>query len=94
MGQAAVKEQQHRDHDTPLQALGLLGWWFYNSFTWVSNVDAEGVARPLADRVMEWLDPTTVFGLGTCLLQWGVVIAVLLFFNRRLAHVATAADGD
>jgi neurotransmitter:Na+ symporter, NSS family len=78
----------------PLQALGLLGWWFYNSFTWVSNVDAEGVARPLADRVMEWLDPTTVFGLGTCLLQWGVVIAVLLFFNRRLAHVATAADGD
>jgi NSS family neurotransmitter:Na+ symporter len=78
----------------PAQALCLLGWWFYQAFTWVPDVDADGVARPLGDRIAEWLDPTTVFGVGTCLLQWGVVIAVLLFFNKRLAEKSLASGGD
>ena len=64
------------------------------AFTWVPEVDADGVARPLGDRIAEWLDPTTVFGIGTCLVQWGVVIAVLLFFNKRLAEKSLASGGD
>ena len=78
----------------PLQAVGLLGWWFYKAFTWVSETDADGKARSLGSRIQEWLDPSNIFGVGTCLLQWGVVLAILLLVNRRLAapHVASGAD--
>jgi NSS family neurotransmitter:Na+ symporter len=78
----------------PLQAAGLLAWWFYKAFTWVPEVDEAGLTRPLGDRIAEWLDPTTVFGIGTCLLQWGVVIAVLLFFNKRLADKSLESAGE
>ncbi len=76
----------------PLQALVLLGWWFYQAFTWVPNTDEQGTLRPLGDRIAEWLDPTTVFGVGTCLLQWGTVIAVLLFVNKRLGNAEPSAE--
>lgn len=78
----------------PLQAVGLLGWWFYKAFTWVPEVDEAGVTRPLGDRITEWLDPSTVYGVGTCLAQWGVVIAVLLFFNKRMGNATPAVESD
>jgi NSS family neurotransmitter:Na+ symporter len=55
----------------PLQALVLLGWWLYQARGW----DPTG-----------WLKPFGIENVGTILLQWGVVLTVLLLFNRWLAR--------
>ncbi len=55
----------------PLEALALLGWWFYQ----VRGHDLAG-----------WLDPLREANTGTLVLQWGVVLAVLLAANRWLAR--------
>lgn len=54
----------------PLEALTLLVWWLWQARGW----DPEG-----------WLDPLGIENVGTILLQWGVVLAVLLAANRWLA---------
>ncbi len=54
----------------PLEALVLLGWWLYQSRGW----DPTG-----------WLDPLGIENVGTILVQWGAVLAVLLLANRWLA---------
>lgn len=53
----------------PLQAVVLLGWWLYQA----------QVADPAG-----WLDPISEFNVGTILLQWGIVLAVLVGVNRWL----------
>ena len=55
----------------PLEALVLLAWWFYQ----VRGADLAG-----------WLDPLREANVGTMVLQWGVVLAVLLLLNRWLAR--------
>ncbi len=77
----------------PLQAVGLLAWWAYQAWTWVP-AEVDGVARPLGDRLAEYLDPSTTFGLGTCLLQFAVVLVVLRLMNRKLATASLADRGD
>ena len=77
----------------PLQAVGLLAWWFYKAWTWVAETDGDGAIRPFGERLAELLDPSAVFGLGTCLLQWGVVIGVLLLVNKQLARRSLAEIG-
>ena len=32
-----------------------------------------------------WWNPARVGSLGTCLFQWGIALALLLAFNRRIA---------
>ena len=32
-----------------------------------------------------WWNPLRVYSVGTCVVQWGIALAVLLAFNRRLA---------
>lgn len=54
----------------PLEALVLLGWWFYQ----VRGRDLAG-----------WLNPLREANVGTMVAQWGVVLAVLLLANRWLA---------
>ena len=41
--------------------------------------------RPGA-RLWAWLDPTDLFSIGTCLVQWGALLTVGLVLNRWLAR--------
>ena len=56
----------------PAQFVAMFGWWMYQA---VTVYDPEG-----------WWNPFRVYSLGTCLLQWGLVLGVLWMFNRRLAE--------
>ena len=56
----------------PLQLACLLAWWFYQSAT---VYDPEG-----------WWHPLHPFSIGTCVLQWGMLIAALLLVNRWLGR--------
>ena len=62
----------------PLEALVLLGWWFYQ----VRGEDLAG-----------WLDPLREANVGTMVAQWGVLLLVLLALNRWLAR-RTAATAE
>ncbi len=52
----------------PLQFAVLIGWWFYQAIT---SYDPEG-----------WWNPLHTFSVGTCILQWGLVIGLFLLFNN------------
>ncbi|HFE53455.1 MAG TPA: sodium-dependent transporter [Bacteroidetes bacterium] len=54
----------------PLLFVAMLGWWFYQSAT---SYDPSG-----------WWNPFHRFSLGTCIVQWVVVVALLVVFNRRI----------
>lgn len=53
----------------PVEFFALVGWWFYQAVGW----DPQG-----------WWNPFHAFSIGTCLLQWGVLLAVLFIFNKRI----------
>lgn len=55
----------------PLQFVVMVGWWFQQSVSW----DPEG-----------WWNPVGKFTVGTCLLQWGVALALFLGLNRWLVR--------
>ena len=55
----------------PLEFLAMFAWWTYQA---VAVFDPAG-----------WWNPVRVSSLGTCLLQWGIALALLLAFNRRIA---------
>jgi len=52
----------------PIEFICVLGWWFWQSAT---VFDPQG-----------WWNPFHTTSIGTCILQWGGVIAVLLLLNR------------
>ena len=52
----------------PVQVLFLIGWWFSLAIT---DFDAEG-----------WWNPLHTYSVGTCLLQWGIMIGLFAVFNR------------
>jgi NSS family neurotransmitter:Na+ symporter len=52
----------------PLEFVCVLGWWFWQSAT---VLDPQG-----------WWNPLHTTSIGTCILQWGAVIAFLLLLNR------------
>ncbi len=56
----------------PVQAIILLIWWM-----WLSATDYA------PDR---WFDPFDPFSVMTCLVQWGVVMLMLILFNKTLAR--------
>ena len=55
----------------PVAGTVLLLWWMYLSAT----VFAPG----------EWYNPFNPFSVMTCLLQWGGLIAIFIFFNKKIA---------
>jgi NSS family neurotransmitter:Na+ symporter len=57
----------------PVQFVLMFGWWMYRA-----AVDPEG----------GW-DVTHIFGVGTCLLQWGIALLLLLMYSRRMATAST-----
>ncbi|KPJ59961.1 MAG: hypothetical protein AMJ42_01675 [Deltaproteobacteria bacterium DG_8] len=52
----------------PIEFICVLGWWFWQSAT---VFDPQG-----------WWNPFHTTSIGTCIFQWGIVIAVLLLLNR------------
>ncbi|MDT0632524.1 sodium-dependent transporter [Rubrivirga litoralis] len=62
----------------PVQAAVLLGWWLWQATT--------------ADFTARWWDPTEPFSAATCLLQWGLALAVFLTFNRWMARRTGALE--
>ncbi len=63
----------------PTLATVLLGWWLYQ---------AASVYSP--DR---WFDPFDPFSVMTCLMQWGIALAVFILLNRWMARKSgTKAD--
>lgn len=62
----------------PIEFAALMIWWFYNSSTSFSK---------------EWWNPLDTFSVGTCLMQWGLLILVLVIFNRWIVR-KTLGDVD
>lgn len=56
----------------PVMGSILLAWWL-----WIS-------ATEYAPDT--WFDPTERFSVMTCLLQWGIVMGLLMLFNRRMVR--------
>ncbi len=54
----------------PVEALAMMIWWSYQA---IFIYDPE-----------QWWSPIRTFSLGTCLLQWGLLIAFLMFMNGRI----------
>jgi len=53
----------------PLEFLLLLGWWFYQSVGWDPS---------------QWWNPFQSFSIGTCLVQWGIVLGILILLNGKI----------
>jgi neurotransmitter:Na+ symporter, NSS family len=58
----------------PAQFVVMFGWWVYQS---VTAYDPEG-----------WWNPLHTFSIGTCVVQWGIVLAIVVGLNRRLAEAS------
>ena len=59
----------------PFQVIVLLVWWLYNSTKWYPDT---------------WWHPfnlKTPETLGTCIVQWGIVIIALLLLNKKLSKL-------
>ncbi len=59
----------------PVEAGVILLWWMYQAAT---------VYDPIG-----WWNPLRTYSVGTCLVQWGIGLFVLLLFNKQLASVST-----
>jgi len=53
----------------PLEAILLLGWWFYQSVLWDPKF---------------WWNPLKPFSLGTTIVQWGILLFALVLLNNKL----------
>jgi NSS family neurotransmitter:Na+ symporter len=54
----------------PLEFTVMFGWWLWQSSQWNPGT---------------WWNPLTIFGIGTCLVQWGLVIGLGIYFGPRWA---------
>lgn len=52
----------------PVQVVVLVAWWFFVAIT---EYDVEG-----------WWNPFHAYSVGTCLLQWGVIMVLFIVMNR------------
>jgi len=64
----------------PLEFVALMVWWFYKA---IKDYDPEG-----------WWNPFHSFSVGTTVLQWAVLIALLILANRWWANRVGAKRGD
>ena len=63
----------------PLQAVVLLGWWLWLAAT---------------DYSEHWFDPFEPYSAMTCLVQWGIALAVLFALNRWMVRRLAPDDAD
>jgi NSS family neurotransmitter:Na+ symporter len=58
----------------PVLFVAMFGWWLYQV---VTVYDPDG-----------WWNPIRVFSVGTCVVQWTIVLCFVRSFNRRLAEAS------
>jgi NSS family neurotransmitter:Na+ symporter len=58
----------------PVEFAVMFGWWLYQ---------AAFVFDPAG-----WWNPLHAFSIGTCILQWSVAIALLLYYNKQIARAS------
>jgi len=58
----------------PFEFVAMFTWWIYQA---VVVLDPVG-----------WWNPLHTYSLGTCLIQWGIALALLLAFNRQIARAS------
>jgi NSS family neurotransmitter:Na+ symporter len=56
----------------PIQVMVLIVWWFYLA---IADFDRDG-----------WWNPLNTYSVGTCLLQWGVVMLLFIVFNKWMVR--------
>lgn len=64
----------------PFEAIAMMIWWTYQS---IYVYDPDG-----------WWKPFRSFSMGTCLLQWGLLITILLLFNRYITRRIAGGAGS
>ncbi len=70
----------------PVQGVVLLAWFFWQTFPAAESKDGESIA--LSARLVEWLRPDRIENVGTVLVQWAVLLAVLWSANRWMGRNA------
>jgi hypothetical protein len=55
----------------PVQVVLMFSWWMYQA---IAVIDPTG-----------WWHPLHVYSVGTCLVQWGLALALLIAWNRKIA---------
>ena len=64
----------------PAEFVAMFGWWMYQAAT---VYDPEG-----------WWNPVHTFSVGTCLVQWGIALLLLISFNKRIARASVAGGSE
>ena len=64
----------------PVEFAVMFGWWVYRA---VTELDPDG-----------WWSPLGTASLGTCLVQWGIALALLIAFNNRIAAASLRSAAD
>ena len=64
----------------PVEFAVMFGWWVYRA---VTELDPDG-----------WWSPIGTSSLGTCLVQWGIALALLIAFNKRIAAASLRRAAD
>ncbi|MBN2091149.1 sodium-dependent transporter [candidate division KSB1 bacterium] len=62
----------------PIEFFALMSWWFYQAIGWQT----------------EWWNPFKGLSIGTCLFQWGIIILLLIIFNRTLSKKLSQNTGS
>lgn len=57
----------------------IFGWWVYQQFTWYPET---------------WWNPFEVYSPATMFVQWGIVFAVILALNNRIARAVSHGKGE
>ena len=60
----------------PIEFVILIVWWFYQALGWQHD----------------WWNPFKPFSIGTCILQWAMVLGLFLIFNRIISKRTVSAD--
>lgn len=70
------------------QAVGLLVWWFLQAWKWTAGDGSLGTG----ERLAAWFDPFGTASVGTCVVQWAVVLTALVLLRKQLATRSARAD--
>ncbi len=70
----------------PVQGVVLLAWFFWQNVP--AAVSQAGQSLTLQARLIEWLRPDRIDNVGTLLVQWAVLLAVLWSANRWMGRNA------
>ena len=64
----------------PVEFAVMFAWWIYQA---VAVIDPTG-----------WWSPVRTYSLGTCLLQWGLALVLLVAFNGRIVAASLRAPSE